>query len=239
MNELTDRLARLDVTDGPPPETVVAADVRRGRTAHTRRRTRRTVAGSVAGVVVVVAGVAALGGGTGADRTDAPIADTPSVTAETSPPTAPATGTPTATPTTSTTSSPAPPSTAAFSVASVPEGLVVQGADFFATVISRAGDTTSPYAYKDKLVVTFEDAYAPPGKYRGRPITINGQPGAIDSADTDPATEHEDLATTLEFQLGEYDVLVQSWVSLGLTDDQLIAFAEGISVNPGATPPTP
>ncbi len=50
---------------------------------------------------------------------------------------------------------------------------------------------------------------------------VNGQPGRLDT---------QDGTKILVFKTGAHDVNVQAWADLRFTDQQLIQFAEGVTV---------
>jgi len=112
-----------------------------------------------------------------------------------------------------------------FDVAQVPDGFVAQGSNPFSFTIAREQDATHPDGFVDKLVVMLESGLKAPGELTGQPVAVNGHPGAVrDSGE----------ALTLEFHDGTHEIVVQMWDSVGLTTDQLVEFAEGVSVTPDA-----
>jgi hypothetical protein len=210
MNDLTDRLAGLGTTAGAPTDATVAADVARGSTALARRR-RTRAAGAGVGLTL------ALGVGLGV-----------AVIAQPDDPAAP----PSAVPDTS--EAPAPDvalvayegeQPEGFEVAVIPEGFFVQGSHAFSFTIAPDGDTSHPDGYEHKLVVMLESQSKAPGDLEGDPVQVGDAAGGI-------RTSAE--ATTLEFMQGDFDVVVQMWNDVGLTDEQLIEFAEGITVTDDA-----
>ena len=115
-----------------------------------------------------------------------------------------------------------------FNVAVVPDGFFVQGSDSYVFTVAREGDATHPLSFEDKLVVSLEDSIKPGGQLVGDLVEVAGGTGAI---------RHSGGATTLEFFQGEHEVVVQMWNSVGLSDEELINFAEGITVTDDARIP--
>lgn len=112
-----------------------------------------------------------------------------------------------------------------FTVRTVPAGYVLQGASRGVLAIAAPGDHTSIYSFVHKLVITVEAAaeYPPP---RGAAVVVQGHAGAIRSS--------VDGVTTLEWVDGPHLVQVQEWNDIGLTREQLIAFADGVTVTTAA-----
>jgi hypothetical protein len=211
MTDLLNRLARLDGSAPAPGEDVVAGDLARASTAQARRR--RT-AGAVAGVGLTLA----LGGGlgiaavVGSEDTTAPPVTRPADPGEKEATTIDLVAYEGEQP-------------EGFEVAVVPEGFFAQGSDPYVFTVAREGDTSDPLGFEDKLVVMLESKSKAPGDIEGDPVTVGGKPGGIRSSPE---------AVTLEYQDGDFDVVVQMWRSVGLTDDQLIEFAKGVTVTDDA-----
>ena len=55
----------------------------------------------------------------------------------------------------------------------------------------------------------------------GTRVTVNGHPGYLRGSDS---------ARILEYTDGSHDIVVQDWQNIGLTDDQLVQFASGVTV---------
>jgi len=218
IERLLDQTARS--AEATPSPEVVEADVRRARSALLHRRRRRAVWTSVASTAAVVAVIGAtvvIGG----DRTG---------------------DTPTARPNATQSQGQAPGGDGVdlvtyhgeqppgFIVDLVPEGWYIQQPDHgaYSLSIARNGDTSSPDAFVGKLVVTLlsSDASVPKN---GEPVDINGREGVISPSDGG--------ATTLIFPYadGRY-VEIQAWslADLGWSNDQLVRFAEGITVTASA-----
>jgi hypothetical protein len=108
-----------------------------------------------------------------------------------------------------------------FTVEKVPEGFVLQGASSFSLDIAEPGDHTSLNDFRGKLVVMLEskDITRTPA---GTRVEINGRPGTISTFD--PA------AKQLYYSDGTHQIVVQSARELGLTDDELVEFASGVTV---------
>jgi hypothetical protein len=218
IERLLDQTARS--AEATPSPEVVEADVRRARSALLQRRRRRAVWTSVASTVAVAAviGAAVV---IGADR-DA--------------------GTPTAQPNATQSQGQAPADDgvdlvtyngeqpSGFIVNLVPEGWYIQKPDHgaYSLAIARDGDTSSPDAFVGKLVVGLlsSDASVPT---HGEPVDINGREGVISPSDGGVTT------LTFPYQDGRY-VQIQAWsmADLGWSNDQLVRFAEGITVTASA-----
>lgn len=115
---------------------------------------------------------------------------------------------------------------AGFTVTRVPAGYVLQGASRGILAIARADDHTSIDSFAHKIVVTVSKAseYPPP---EGTRVVVSGHVGAI-------ATSNDGV-TTLEWIEGRRLVQVQEWSDIGLSRDELVAFADGITVTSAAT----
>lgn len=108
-----------------------------------------------------------------------------------------------------------------FTVEKVPEGFALQGANAYSLNISRPADHTSLNDYRDKLVVMLQSRDAT-GTPTGKAVTINGRPGTISTFDP--------TAKQLYYSDGTHDIVIQSASKLGLTDDELVEFAQGVTV---------
>lgn len=202
MTDLTDRLSQLAAPGAEPADETVRRDLSRGRGAARRRAFRRGTAGiSLAAVAVVGATIAV-----NADRAPAP---TP-ITAEPSP------------------SQPAPRLVAysgqqepGFVVTKVPAGFVLEGATAYNLNVARADDRSGLDVFSDKLVVMLESqsVTTPP---EGRPVRVGAYDGRLRTV--------EDGTQVLTYEDGKHRVVVQAWESLGLTDEQVVEFAEGVTV---------
>lgn len=269
MNDVVDRLARL--APASAPEMDATQDLVRGRTARTRRRTRRAglAVGGLALAVAATYGVVA----TGEDPRGTQI-QLVAWTGGQLP---------------------------GFTVEKVPEGFVLQGASAHVLALAKPGDVSSIDDFEEKLVVMLEadepPAPAPGGDeslprltgedrvvvqddgawlvtradgsvvaYRpspgeepadvegllaqrderdnleteslgesqvesqpsGKPVTVNGEAGTI--------VKNGEGTRTLKYDHGEFRVVIQMWPTLGLTDAQLVEFAEGVTVTADARP---
>ncbi len=199
-----------------PSPDVVEADILRGRTAWRHRRRRRAVwssVGSTVAAAVVVGSAIVVGGVGGSDG----AGESPAAGPEKAPSQAPNSGVhlvayngeqPNG-----------------FIVDLVPEGWYIQIPDHpqYSLTIAPEGDTTSPDAFAGKLVVMLQSKDVGPGVPQGGdPVEVNGRPGVV-SAGGDA-----DLLT-YDYGNGIY-VDVQAWRNLGWTNEQLVAFAEGVTV---------
>lgn len=192
MTDVLQRLAELDTVADPPSDRTVAADLDRAHRALARRRRHRAALGGI-GLSVALG----LGLGTAVVAQQAPSSTGVDLVAYSGE------------------------QPDGFEVARVPDGFVVQGSNPFTVTIARAGDTSHPDGFEDKLVVMLESGFAAPGRLKGDPVSVNGHPGAIrDSGE----------AVILEFHDGTHEVVVQMWDSVGLTDEELVEFAEGVVV---------
>jgi|GEM_PF-6254072 len=216
MNDLTDRLARLDGTHGiatAPSESVVSGDLARAHSAlGRRRRTRAAMAGTglTLGLGAALGVVVAVNAG---DHAGPPVSG----------------------PASSDSSDPgrqqgggiqlvdyAGAQPEGFELAKVPEGYAVQGSDAFVLTLAQPGDDSHYLDFVKKVVVMLESESAPQQLGQGRDVTVNGEPGVLE-------TNAEGTRNLRYFQ-GERLVLIQIWESIELTDDQIVELAEGITV---------
>ncbi len=209
MNDLTDRLARLDATASAPSEGVVAGDLARAHHALSRRRrTRAALAGTglTLGLGAALGVVVAVNAGDDAapPASRPPVADRGSeqrggvdLVAYTG----------------------AQPE--GFLLGKVPEGYVVQGSDPFVLTLALPGDDSHYLNFEGKVVIMLESQDAPQRLGDGQQVDVNGQPGALEDAGA---------ARTLRYFQGDHLVVVQAWRGIGLTDDQIVELAEAITV---------
>lgn len=211
MTDLLDRLAALRVEPAAASADTLAGDVRRGRRALARRRAARGAAG---GAFLLVAG-----GTTGIvisqHGSDAP----PSAHHSPAPSRLPASRTPTTTgiQLVDYTGEQEP----GFIVKKVPEGYVLQGSNAFSLDIAKPGDHSDLSDFEHKIVVMLQSKDVRLHK-EGTQVSVNGRPGWI--------REPGDGGVILEYNDGSHNVVVQSWTSLGLTQDQLVELADGVTV---------
>lgn len=229
MQDISDRLAHLHDSAGPgaaPSDDVIAADLHRGRQALHRRHVRRAGVGAVG--VAAAAAVVAVALTSGSGPSTGPRAESGSTTSV-----VPARS--------GHTSSPAQHDAIelvayrgtqrpGFTVKYVPDGYVLQGVSGSTLDIADAGDHSSLDIFSGKLTVGVEAASEVGGlkSQHGSSVTVNGQPGVIS---TDKVT------TTLVFEQGHGSgnlVTVQSWHNIQLTQDQVVSFAEGVTVTADA-----
>ena len=221
MTDIAQLLATAAASaDTPPTDETVEADVRRGRAALSQRRRRRAVqtvvAAPILAVALVGAGIAISGQG-------------PEGTAPTS-------GSGVGQTQGSAKGSPVRlvayegEQLHGFVVDRVPEGWYLQGSNPYSLTIAPVGDTTSPDGFEGKLVVMLQSSSVPHRVPHGDdPVSVGGNDGVI---------SHGPPADTLTYDDGNgHIVQVQAWTSaLGWTDQQLIAFAEGVHVTADAQP---
>lgn len=223
MNDLTDRLTRLDGAAPSPTEGDIAGDLARAHTAlGRRRRTRAALAGTGLTLSMGAAlGVAAVVGGS--DE-----------------PTPPSAGTSDANPDSHTDSNNTGSNTAVgqggsidlvaytgaqpegFELAKVPEGYVLQGSDSFVLTLAKPADDTHPLNFANKVVIMLESQDAKQALGEGRDVAVSGEPGVLKGAPGE--------VRILRYFQGEHLVLVQVWETIDLTDDQIVELAEGVTV---------
>ncbi|MGW6376161.1 hypothetical protein ACWFRB_08870 [Rhodococcus sp. NPDC055112] len=212
---VNERLAQLNV-DVPSSvaEEVIGQDLHRGRVALTRRRVRRGVVGVSFAFAVAATGV--LGHTAITDSaTNPPVAVGPDSLVHSEPSVRLVAYTGQQLP--------------GFTVTSIPEGYVLQGSEPAYLTIAREGDNTPANFFIDKIMVALKSGNAPTS-YEGTPVTVNGQLGAI-------AVGVEDGVRTLEYTVGNNSFEIQAWSNIGLTDAQLVAFAEGVTATDAVVAP--
>ena len=221
MNDLENRLAALADHAGPAPsEATVTAVLHTGRRALRRRRLARGAAGAIA--TLTVAG-AVTWGVTGNQHSARPAAQQrPSATPGTTAPTQLHA---------SDHAGPGRPviqlvsyhgsQLPGYTVRTVPKGYVLQGISSSVLDIAKAGDTSSLDTFVGKITVMLNEQ---PGTV-GRPVTVKGHPGRLDN---------QDGVQILTYSDGGHNIAVQAWSDVHVTADQLIKFAEGVTVLPAA-----
>jgi hypothetical protein len=118
---------------------------------------------------------------------------------------------------------------AGFIVDQAPQGWYIQPQDHasYSLTIAPEGDTSSSDSFTNKLVVMLLSSSVPQKlPSDGNPVEVNGQPGVV--SDGSPAT-----VLTYRYPDGRY-VQIQAWDNLGWNDDQLVHFAEGVTVTSDA-----
>lgn len=210
LDDLTGRLQRLDTQPAATTDETVRRDLLRARGAARRRAARRVTAGI--GVAAVTAVGVTLVVGADQGRTDDPpaIAE-PSQTPDGAVELVAYDGA----------------QQPGFVVTKVPEGFVLEGATPFNLNVARAGDTSGLDVFTDKLVVMLESSSVttPP---EGDPVKVGGLDGWLRNT--------EGGTWTLTYDDGANRVVVQAWKTLGLTEAQVIEFAEGVTVTAEAQP---
>jgi len=202
MTDLIDRLAHLRGAENPVTDAEVAGDLARGRAAQRRRRHLR---GATVGVALTA--VLAVGAGAGALMADHDAA--PAASGQTGHQAV-------------TLVAYHGRQLPGFEVAKVPAGFTLQGANAFSLAIARPSDHSGIDSFADKLVVMLQSRDQQ-GTPAGKAVTVNGHAGTIYSTP-------DKLARILQYSDGSHVVQVQAWSSLGLGDDQLVDFAEGVTV---------
>jgi hypothetical protein len=214
MNDLLDRLARLDGGAPSPTVDTVTSDLSRAHAAlGRRRRTRAAVAGAgltlgvgaAFGVVAVVAD----------NASDSPT---------------------TAIPTPSDTGRQERPALAlvnyegpqveGFELAKVPEGYEIQGSDAFVLTLAKPGDNSHYLAFDGKVVIMLESKSAAQELGEGQEVTVNGEPGVLQG---EPGETRN-----LRYFQGDRLVLIQVWETIELTDEQIVELAEAVTVTSDA-----
>lgn len=206
MNDLLDRLARLDSAP-TPSDGDVAGDLARAHTAlGRRRRTRAAIAGTgltlgvgaALGVVVVI----------GDDPVDTPptVAPSPSDAL----PLVAYTG----------------PQVEGFELGKVPEGYVIQGSDAFVLTLAEPGDDSHYLGFDGKVVIMLESQSAAQRLGNGQDVTVNGEPGVLQGAPGE--------TRNLRYFQGDKLVLIQVWETIELTDEQIVELAESVTVTSDA-----
>jgi hypothetical protein len=216
MRDVQDMLATLPhaVTPGPAGADVVAADVARGHQAMKRKRRRRfaglgAATAAVAAVAVAVIPPAHLG-------RPAPgvSAGGSSVTAHTTKVRLVAyTGA----------------QPAGFTVSTVPAGWQVIASDDYSFVVAPPGAPVSqPDSFVGRIVVMLQGMSEFSSDSHVTQVTVNGREGQLGlTADGNTATGSKWLIFP---DAAGHKVLVQVPTSLGLTDAQIVSFAQGITV---------
>ncbi|MBM7516307.1 hypothetical protein [Nocardioides nitrophenolicus] len=213
LPDLADRLHRLG-GDGPATtDETVRRDLARGRRASRRRALRVGTAGltlaAVAGVGTAIA--------VSADRTPAPSVAAPSPGDPTDPTDATDATNPGGVQLVAYTGEQQP----GFVVAKVPAGFVLEGATAYNLNVARADDHSGLDVFEDKLVVMLESRSVT-GEPEGAPVRVGSHDGWLRTS--------EGGTQTLTYDDGEHRVVVQAWKSLGLSDRQVVEFAEGVTV---------
>ncbi|MCR1786481.1 hypothetical protein KVF89_28360 [Nocardioides carbamazepini] len=200
-HDLMDRLHRLGGAEPAASDEAVRRDLARGRGASRRRALRVGTAG------LTLAAVAGVG---------VAIA----VNAERSPAPAPAIAAPgpdAGVELVAYTGAQQP----GFVVAKVPAGFVLEGATPYNLNVARADDHSGLDVFEDKLVVMLESSSVT-GEPQGTPVAVGAHDGWLRTS--------EDGAQILTYDDAEHRVVVQAWETLGLSDQQVVEFAEGVTV---------
>jgi hypothetical protein len=215
MTDLETRLRELRAPIPGVEEDTVRADVGRARRALTRRRMARAASGigAVAAVGVVASLIVA-----GQPSSSAPDVAAPDISSSHAPAQTGAAGLKLV----DYTGAQQP----GFSVAKVPAGFVLQGATPYSLDVARADDHSSLDVFEGKLVVMLQSKDVAFHK-TDEPVTVHGTTGYV-------RTTEDGGATVLEYLDGDHDVLIQAWAGLGLTDAQLVEFADGVTVTSDA-----
>jgi hypothetical protein len=228
MPDLMTRLAALhDAPLSPVDDVVVASDLRRGHAALINQRRRRGALAGVAALGVVAIGSLSHLDASGGKQRTPPQAIQASAGTSTLVPAAP---------TSILASQHASRSVPllelvayhgkqlpGYTVERVPKGYVLQGISGSVLDVAAAGDHSSLNLFGNKLVVMLNDH---PGPQDGERVTVNGRQGRF-RAD-------ENGTRTLTYNDGTHNVELQVWRNIKISRDQLVSFAEGVTVLPGA-----
>ena len=222
MPDLESRLRSLRFESAPVTDIEVAGDLRRARRAVTHRRAIRVTTGAAS-----VAAIGLVAGVIVANQPDHAARDVSQPTQHSRP-------------STGTQASSGPRAGKAvpirlvdytgaqqpgFTVTKVPEGFVLQGATSYSLDVARADDHSSVDVFSDKVVVMLQSQSASFDR-TGDPVQVHGTTGYV--------RDEPGVATSLEYMDGDHDVVVQAWDSLGLSRDQLVEFANGVTVTSAA-----
>jgi hypothetical protein len=109
-----------------------------------------------------------------------------------------------------------------YTVKWVPRGYVLQGISGSVLDVAESGDHSSLNTFVGKLVVMLNDH---PGPATGTPVSVSGHPGRIDD---------QDGVLILTYSDGTHNVDVQAFSNIHISRDQLVQFAEGVTVLSGA-----
>ncbi|GAA1583450.1 hypothetical protein [Actinoplanes couchii] len=205
MTEVQDILRNLSVPDGQDGPEIVAADVARGRRAATRRsRLRFTVAGAFLAVAVAASvGVGQYGGSAG----PSPL-ELVAYTGE---------------------------QPAGFQVSTVPDGWRVVSSDESAFVVEpparaeRPEDALGGVNYHGRIVVMLQGGSHFPEESPVETVDVNGRSGKLGHPLEAPG-ELSDTRWLFFPDAAGKSVNVQVPGDVGLSDEQLVDFAEGITV---------
>lgn len=215
------------VETGPAGPEIVAGDVARGHHAASRRR-RQRFAGAAAFVAVAAAvvGVGQFGAPTADSTTDSGTVAAPET----------ATRAPRLALVAYTGDQPA-----GFKVSTVPDGWRVVSSDRSAFVVRPPGVDVSPTAagqpvsVKEDIAVSLQALSSFPKESPVRKVDINGKAGQLGHPLATPGKLSDTRWLFFPGNTGS-NVQVQVPASVGLSDDQVVDFARGISVTDEATP---
>lgn len=218
MPDVIDILNNLPQNAAHPDADTVTADVARGHQAATRRRQKRI------GFAAVVA--------VGAGQLGTPAPTRPTATGGAG------VGTQAVRLVSYTGGQPD-----GFTVTTVPDGWTVISSTAYDFVVAPPGKETgggpsagpstgpAPVFYDDRIAVYLQGDDGPPKLLNQPPVQtvdINGNKGKLGSA---PKTPGETTPShILLYPSGKHTVVVQVPASTGLTDDQIVSFARGITV---------
>jgi hypothetical protein len=224
MPDMMDVLNNLPQAAAPADQAVVAADVARGHRAVRRRRQKRIgfVAAGAAAVAAVALGVGPLG-----------------TTVHHQPPSAKGSGVTTAAGIQLAAYSGEQP--AGFQVTTVPAGWTVISSETYEFVVAPPGKETgggpstgpspssgpAPVFYDDRIAVYMLGDSPPPTDKHAEKVDINGAKGKLGSF---PRSRTSPDSRWLTFPSKKGTVMVQVPDSTGLSHDQIVTFARGITV---------
>jgi hypothetical protein len=226
MSDITELFSRVAPTDAEPSTETVEADLARGQRAltraHRQRAIRRAMAATttVAAAAVVVLVASQLDGSssethhailtgpvTGATKAARhPTVSKPPVHRVTAIKLVDYTGK----------------QLAGFTVDKVPDGWSLSTSTQYALLIDPKGDKDNdPDAFVGKLAVLTQSRDEP-GLPKGTPVTVNGEAGVV--------TGQGKYGISLTYNTPTLGVVIQAPPQLAWTDQQIVAFAEGVHV---------
>lgn len=215
-----ERLRRMAPPTGPVGEDVVQQDVFRGRAAVTRAHRRQAWAasgiGGLALAAVIAGGIILPSTQVARDTLAAPTSGTHPVTVEPVMQLVSYAG--------------AQPD--GYHLGKVPSGFTVETSDGDNLILAPTGDNAASLpngtgGYSNRIVISQQDTFG--YEEDRRDVIINGKPALI------ALSEGDEPATEVQFDTGDHSVSIQIWNTIELTDQQIIDFAQNITVTGNPT----